>query len=206
MTTEHDGSLPSLPEPTSSAYRRAQRTLKGAFDDVRVRYTHIDAPIGPVFLARSSRGLVRTSFRLDEDGFLDELERLRFLAEPAHGDLDRERRQLEDYFDGKLREFGMPVDIAALTPFQQRVLEATLAIPFGRVETYGDIARTIEKPGASRAVGNALGANPVPIVIPCHRVIASGGRIGGFSGGLPIKRELMKVEGIRLGVDELTFE
>ena len=201
-----DRTLPDLPEPSTAAYRAAQRSLRAAFDDVRVRWAHVDGPIGRTFLARSKVGLVRISFRLGEEAFLAELEDMRFLPEDAPGGLDRERRQLDAYFAGKRRRFVMPVDIAALTPFQQHVLEVTLRIPFGRVETYGDIARAIHKPGASRAVGNALGANPIPIVIPCHRVVAAGGQIGGYTGGLPVKRKLMKIEGIALRADELPFD
>ena len=90
----------------------------------------------------------------------------------------------------------MPIDLRGMTEFQHRVLDAASEIPFGRVESYGDIARRIQRPGASRAVGNALGRNPLPIVVPCHRVVTSGGQLGGYTGGLDIKRALMHIEGI----------
>jgi methylated-DNA-[protein]-cysteine S-methyltransferase len=92
----------------------------------------------------------------------------------------------------------MPVDLRWGSDFQRRVLRATRKIPFGGSARYADIARRIEQPHAQRAVGNALGRNPIPIVIPCHRVIASGGRIGGYTGGLDIKRTLMKIEGLEV--------
>ena len=116
--------------------------------------------------------------------------------------LQRAEKELREYLGGSRRRFDVPVDPAAYrTPFLRRVLlEATCAIPFGRVRTYGDIAEAVGSPGAARAVGGALGANPVPIVVPCHRVIAAGGRLGGYSGGkegtgLRWKKELLALEG-----------
>lgn len=107
------------------------------------------------------------------------------------------RRELEEYFAGERREFGVDLDPEG-TDFQRRVWRALTELPFGEVSNYGDIARRIGKPGASRAVGQANGANPIPIVIPCHRVIAGDGTIGGYSGGLRIKELLLALEGRRL--------
>ena len=90
------------------------------------------------------------------------------------------------------------MDLHVLTPFQRDVLRATAWVPFGRVASYGAIAAAIGRPGASRAVGNALGSNPVPILIPCHRIIASDGTVGGFTGGTGLKRKLLGLEGISL--------
>ena len=105
--------------------------------------------------------------------------------------------QLGDYFAGKRREFDLQLAPRG-TPFQQRVWQALLAIPFGSVRTYGDVARDIGQPLAMRAVGQANGRNPLPIVIPCHRVIAGDGTIGGYSGGLNVKHRLLALEGIEL--------
>lgn len=102
-------------------------------------------------------------------------------------------RQLDEYFAGKSREFDLPI-FATGTPFQLLVWEQLLKIPYGETLSYADIARLIDKPRASRAVGNALGANPISIIIPCHRVIASDGTMGGFGGGIPVKHYLLDLE------------
>ncbi len=107
------------------------------------------------------------------------------------------RTQLTEYFAGKRREFDLQLAPRG-TPFQQRVWQALLAIPFGVVRTYGDVARDIGQPLAMRAVGQANGRNPIPIVIPCHRVIAGDGTIGGYSSGLNVKHRLLALEGIEL--------
>lgn len=164
--------------------------------DERVECTWVDGPFGRVLLAGSARGLRRVGLRRDEQEFLGELERMRLTPRLVPGGLQGVRRELEEYFAGRRREFKIAVDLVGVTTFQRRVLAATSAIPFGEVATYGDVARRIRRPGASRAVGNALGANPVAIVVPCHRVVASGGGPGGYSGGLDIKLSLMQIEGI----------
>ena len=102
--------------------------------------------------------------------------------------------QLEAYFAGRRRAFDLRIDLSRATPFQRRVLLATRAVPSGTVVSYGEIARRIAQPKASRAVGQALGHNPVPIVIPCHRIVAGSGRLGGYTGGLHIKKKLLGLE------------
>jgi methylated-DNA-[protein]-cysteine S-methyltransferase len=116
----------------------------------------------------------------------------------APGKLDRERSELDEYFEGKRRRFDLPIDLRWGTEFQKSVLETARRIPFGEYWSYADVARRAGRPNAQRAVGSALGKNPVAIVIPCHRVMASGGGIGGYTGGLDIKRTLMRIEGIDL--------
>ena len=103
--------------------------------------------------------------------------------------------ELEAYFQGRLSTFTVPVDLRGVTDFTRRVLRATRRIPFGTLLSYGDVASRIGSPRASRAVGGALGRNPVPIIVPCHRVIAQGGKLGGFTGGLETKRALLQIEG-----------
>jgi methylated-DNA-[protein]-cysteine S-methyltransferase len=127
-----------------------------------------------------------------------ELERRELLPERAASKLTREMRELQDYFSGRCKRFRVPIDLRWVTPFQKNVLDATAGVPFGEVVSYSDIARRIGNPEARRAVGGALGRNPVAIIIPCHRVVASDGSIGGYTGGLDIKRELMRIEGISL--------
>jgi methylated-DNA-[protein]-cysteine S-methyltransferase len=158
----------------------------------------VDGPFGRVFLAKTEKGVCRVSFRRTEDELLSELERRSLLPEMAPEELVRERRELAEYFQGKRRRFEFPVDLRGITGFQRRVLQAARRIPFGESCCYGDVAKRVGHPNAQRAVGSALGKNPVAIVIPCHRVVASGGRIGGYTGGLDIKRTLMEIEGMAL--------
>ena len=187
-----------LLEPTDSEWTRAHGCLMEAFASMRVFYEWIDAPFGKVFLAKTERGLCRVSFRRQEADLVDDLEKRELLPEKGSGQLDPERRQFDEYFAGKRRHFELPVDVRWGTPFQRKVLEAANQIPFGRCECYTDVAERIGHPKAQRAVGNALGKNPVAIVIPCHRVVASGGRLGGYTGGLDIKKTLMNIEGIQV--------
>lgn len=108
------------------------------------------------------------------------------------------RAALTAYLEGKTRSMDLPLDLEDNTPFQVKVWQALRAIPYGRVRSYGWVARKIGKPRAARAVGAACGANPVPLLVPCHRVVAGDGSLGGFSGGLSNKRRLLKLEGIRV--------
>lgn len=187
-----------LLEPTDTEWKSAHSSLMEAFASMRVFYEWIDAPFGKVFLAKTERGLCWVSFRRKESDLVDDLEKRELLPEKGAGQLDPERRQFEEYFEGKRRHFELPVDIRWGTPFQRKVLEAANQIPFGQCECYTDVAERIGRPNAQRAVGNALGKNPVAIVIPCHRVVASGGRLGGYTGGLDIKKTLMHIEGIQV--------
>ncbi len=190
--------VPDLSTPSDATWRQAHGALMEAFASVRIFYEWIDAPFGKVFLAKTERGLCRVSFRRKEDDLVDDLEKRALLPEKAAGQLDPERRQFGEYFEGKRRHFELPVEIRWGTPFQRKVLEAANEIPFGQCECYTDLAERIGHPKAQRAVGNALGKNPVAIVIPCHRVVAAGGRLGGYTGGLDIKRTLMSIEGIQV--------
>lgn len=152
---------------------------------VEVVYRRIASPAGPLLAAASSRGLMMLAYRDDDE------------EAPEDGDpaaLEPARRQLEEYFAGTRREFDMPVDWTLVRGFARSVLEATSRIPYGETRTYAQIAAEAGSPRAFRAVGNALGSNPIAIVIPCHRVTASGGRIGGYGGGLGRKRLLLDLE------------
>lgn len=104
--------------------------------------------------------------------------------------------QLEEYFAGARRTFDLPLDLEAATDFQREVYAKLVRVPFGRVTTYGDLAETVSRPELARAVGQAVGANPIPILIPCHRVVAAEGRLGGFSGGLAVKAALLRIENV----------
>ena len=172
------------------------RTLAPGQPAAAVHWTSLAAPIGRVLVAVGHAGLVRVRFRQSEAAFVAELERelgVRAVRSPAEtADVVR---QLRAYFAGRRRRFDVPVDLSHVTPFVRRVLTATMKVPAGNLVSYGDIARRIGQPKGSRAVGQALGRNPIPNVIPCHRVIAAGGHIGGYTGGLAIKRRLLRLEG-----------
>lgn len=165
---------------------------------VDVAYSVHDSPAGKLLLAATPHGLVRLAYldAADEDRVLQELARRvspRILLAPRR--LDEERRQLEQYFTGGRIAFDMPLDWRLCAGFGRRVLDATARIPYGALATYKQVAAEAGSPRAPRAAGNALGANPLPIVIPCHRVVHSGGGLGGYTGGLERKQLLLGVEG-----------
>ncbi len=184
--------------------RAAYRQALGALDELyrdrprpTVYYTSVRTPIGRVLVAATEAGLVRVSFRRSEAAFAAEL-RARLDADVVRSPARTAEivHQLRAYFAGERRRFDVQVDLRHLTPFHCRVLMAAAEVPAGQVVSYGEIARRIGQPGGSRAVGQALGHNPVPIVIPCHRVVASGGGLGGYTGGLEIKKKLLRIEGV----------
>jgi methylated-DNA-[protein]-cysteine S-methyltransferase len=162
-----------------------------------VAYATFDSPVGKLLLAATPRGLVTISYveHWDED---DVLERLatrvspRILRTPRK--FDDPRRQLDEYFEGKRKHFEIPLDWQLTRGFTRRVLEVTAAIPYGVKSTYKQVAEQAGSPRGSRAAGNALGSNPIPIVVPCHRVLHTGGGLGGYTGGLEIKRTLLGIE------------
>jgi methylated-DNA-[protein]-cysteine S-methyltransferase len=165
---------------------------------VDVAYAVHDSPAGRLLLAATPRGLVRVAYLdgSEQDHVLEQLARRvspRVLLAPRR--LDEDRRQLEEYFSGKRQIFELPIDWRLCAGFGRRVLDATARIPFGALSTYKQVATEAGSPRASRAAGNALGANPMPIVVPCHRVVHSTGGLGGYTGGLERKRLLLGVEG-----------
>jgi methylated-DNA-[protein]-cysteine S-methyltransferase len=165
-----------------------------------VAYATLDSAVGRLLLAATPRGLVRLAYldaTGDEDEALAELAAgvsPRVLAAPRR--LDATRRELERYFAGRLDQFETPVDWRLTRGFARRVLKATARIPFGEVSTYKGVAAEAGSPRGFRAAGNALGSNPIPIIVPCHRVLHSGGGLGGYTGGLERKRVLLAVEGV----------
>jgi methylated-DNA-[protein]-cysteine S-methyltransferase len=168
-----------------------------------VHYALVDSPIGKLVAAATPRGLATLSyedFHGGVDAVLDTLAAKlspRMLEAPTK--LDAVRRELDEYFDGRRHEFDLPIDWALASQFGRRILQATAAIPFGQVSTYGKVAAQAGNPKASRAAGRALGANPIPIVVPCHRVIGSSGQLTGYTGGLHRKLALLQIEGVVLG-------
>ena len=163
-----------------------------------VVYATVDSPLGRLVAAATPRGLARLAYE-DHNGGVDAVvEALAAKLSPrvleAPGRLDAVRRELDEYFAGRRRAFAVPVDLDVLPPFTRRVLEATAQIPFGQISTYRDVAVRAGSARAFRATGNALGANPVPIVVPCHRVLATGGGLGGYTGGVERKERLLALE------------
>lgn len=170
------------------------------------------SPVGPFFLAASPSGLVALEFDAREPGqqsirpnprdlrreVTRQAEREKFAFEDAPKLLRPYAEQLAEYFAGQRREFTFPLDLRG-TDFQLACWRALLAIPYGETRSYADIARAVGKPKAFRAVGMANNRNPVAIVVPCHRVIASDGSLCGYGGGLDVKRKLLELEGALTG-------
>ncbi|MFE0698643.1 methylated-DNA--[protein]-cysteine S-methyltransferase [Streptomyces sp. NPDC058872] len=162
----------------------------------------VESPIGPLFLAATERGLVRVEFHATAERRERMLDRLagQFgvgAVERAAGRLAEPVRQLDRYFAGGLRAFDLPLDWSLTTGFNRQVLrELARTVPYGTVVGYGELAGRVGQPGAAQAVGAAMGANPLPLVVPCHRVVESGGGLGGFGGGLETKRQLLALEGV----------
>jgi methylated-DNA-[protein]-cysteine S-methyltransferase len=183
------GAEPPLPEIADAA---------AAADLIDVAYALSDSPVGRILLASTERGLLRLAYldHDDEDATLSELAARvspRVLDAPRR--LDQPRRELDEYFAGHRREFELPIDWQLTHGFGRRVLQATARIPFGLVSTYKGVASGAGSPRGFRAAGNALGSNPIPIVVPCHRVLHADGGLGGYTGGLDRKRLLLAVEG-----------
>jgi methylated-DNA-[protein]-cysteine S-methyltransferase len=182
-------------EAASAAARFAQSAAESG--DLDVAYATVDSPFGPLLVAASARGLLRLAYP-DEpvDALMVELaEEVSPRILEAPGQLDPLRRQLDEYFAGSRRRFEFPIDWRLVHGFGRDVLRVTAHIPYGKVSTYGEVAVRTGRPKASRAVGNALGANPMPIVIPCHRVVRTGGGLGGYTGGIHRKERLLQLEG-----------
>ena len=182
-------------EAAEAARRLAQRMAGEGLADVT--YGTADSPFGALWLAATRRGLVRLAFPEESlDGMLESLARRispRIVEAPAP--LEGARRELDEYFSGRRRAFELALDRRLMAPFAQRVLRVTSQIPYGGVLSYAEVAADAGSPRGFRAAGNALGANPIPIVIPCHRVLRSGGSLGGYGGGLHRKRFLLELEG-----------
>ena len=163
-----------------------------------VAYTSVDSPFGPLLLAQTPRGLVRVGLpNQDADVLLEELARKvspRVLESAPP--LDRARRELDDYFEGRLDRFDLPLDWSLSDGFRLRVLHEIAAIPYGETRTYTEMAREAGNERAVRAAGTACGSNPIPVVVPCHRVLRIGGALGGYGGGLPMKQGLLELEGV----------
>ncbi|MEU6993621.1 methylated-DNA--[protein]-cysteine S-methyltransferase [Streptomyces sp. NPDC046465] len=166
-------------------------------------WTVVDSDIGPLLLAATGEGLVTVVFHATDAVRTKALDRLgsRLGAEPVHAPdsplLAEPIRQFAEYFAAGRRDFELPLDWSLISGFNRQVLRELLSgVPYGSVVGYGDLARRVGQPGAAQAVGLAMGANPLPVVVPCHRVVERDGGIGGFGGGLETKRHLLALEGV----------
>jgi len=172
---------------------RAAAAAEGLLD---VAYDVTDSPVGPLLVAVSEHGLCRISYDADLERELESLGRAfgaRVLRSPRP--LDEVKRELDEYFAGTRHAFDLKVDIERLSPFNRAVLEALARVPYGTLTTYGTLAGRAGKPRAARAVGTVMNRNPIPIVLPCHRVVGATGSLVGYAGGLERKETLLRLEG-----------
>jgi methylated-DNA-[protein]-cysteine S-methyltransferase len=161
-----------------------------------VAYDVVDSPLGPLYVAVSRAGLCTVLFDPEPERETERLARTygaRILA--SKRPTDETRRELDEYFEGKRRRFDLPVDLRLAREFGRRVLKELVRVPYGELTTYGALAARAGHPRAARAVGSVMNRNPVPIVVPCHRVVGSTGKLVGYGGGLDRKLALLRLEG-----------
>jgi methylated-DNA-[protein]-cysteine S-methyltransferase len=195
-----------LPPGDAGAAAAAGRFLARAEEEglLDVAYGSVESPLGELLVAVTPRGLLRISYDPSRnDAVLEQIsERVspRVLEDPAR--LDEVRRELDEYFEGRRRQFDLRLDWSLTKGFVQKILRATAALDYGQLATYKQMAEAAGSPRATRAAGNALGSNPIPIVVPCHRIVRTGGKVGGYGGSLGpyiggpgIKERLLALEG-----------
>jgi methylated-DNA-[protein]-cysteine S-methyltransferase len=161
-----------------------------------VAYDLVDSPVGDLLVAATRRGLCRIAYDADPDQELGRLAKafgIRALRSPKP--IDAARRELDEYFEGRRRRFDLPVDVEFLADFNRRVLRELAGVPYGEMVTYGELAARAARPRAARAVGMVMNRNPLPIVLPCHRVVGANGKLVGYAGGLERKETLLRLEG-----------
>ncbi len=175
---------------------RASAARAGLLD---AGYDVVDSPIGPLLVAATERGIVRISFSAGGEG---ELETLARVVGPcvlrSSRAVDGVRRELDEYFAGSRRAFDLEIDLRGAAPFTIEVLGELARVPYGETSTYGALAARVGRPKAARAIGMVMNRNPVPIVLPCHRVVGANGSLVGYAGGLEIKERLLRLEGVLL--------
>jgi len=200
MTDDLERRLGAAPAPALDlgAFRSRLGRRAAAQGLLDVAYGTYDSPLGALTVAVTARGLVRLSYPGEGiEAQLDELaDRISPRVLEAPEQTDEVRRQLDAYFAGDRTSFEVPIDWRLVRGFAGNVLRATARIPFGTVSSYREVAAEAGSPNAYRAAGNALGSNPIPIVVPCHRVLHAGGGLGGYTGGLERKRFLLQLEGV----------
>jgi methylated-DNA-[protein]-cysteine S-methyltransferase len=172
---------------------RAAAAAEGLLD---VAYDVVDSPLGPLFVAATERGLCRISYDTEPERQEEWLARgfgARVLRSPRA--LDDVRRELAGYFEGERHDFDLDVDLRPFAEFNRAVLRHLARVPYGQTTTYGTLAARAGRPRAARAVGMVMNRNPIPIVLPCHRVVGSTGKLVGYAGGLDRKEALLRLEG-----------
>ncbi len=186
--------------PEGADLERATRGLLARAERdglIEVAYSYVDSPFGKMMVAGTDRGIVRVAFpHRPFDALLEQIAELispRVLEAPKR--LDEARRQLDAYFEGRLRDFNLPLDWRLTRGFQNRAQHAIARIPYGQTRSYGWIAEKAGNPRAFRAAGTACGANPLPPIVPCHRVLPATGGIGSYGGGPEMKKALLELEG-----------
>ena len=200
MTDDLERRLATSPVTSLDIERLRRQLARRALDEgvLDVAYGFADSPLGALTVIVTDRGIARLSYAHEAvDEQLDEIATRispRILASPER--TDGVRRQLDEYFSGTRRRFDVPIDWRLVRGFAANVLRAAARIPFGSVSSYREVAAEAGSPSAYRAAGNALGSNPIPIVVPCHRVLHAGGGLGGYTGGLERKRFLLQLEGV----------
>jgi methylated-DNA-[protein]-cysteine S-methyltransferase len=183
--------MTAVPEALDQRFREAAASA-GLLD---VSYDIADTPVGPLLVAVSELGLCRISYDSEPDRQVEELARTfgsRILR--SSRPLDPVKRELDEYFEGRRHEFDLPIDLRGRSDFSRLVLEQLARVPYGEVTTYGSLAARSGRPKAARAVGTIMNRNPIPIVLPCHRVVGSTGSLVGYGGGLERKRLLLDLE------------
>jgi methylated-DNA-[protein]-cysteine S-methyltransferase len=182
-------------DPGDAIERLRERAARDGLLDVA--YATTDSPIGVITVASTPAGLVALGLpNRDPEAVVEDLAARispRVLEAPAR--LDEVRRELDRYFEGDLRDFDLPLDWQLTKGFRRRVLRQTARIPYGKTLSYKQVAAKAGNERAVRAAGSALGSNPIPIVVPCHRVLRTGGALGGYGGGLEVKEQLLRLEG-----------
>ena len=180
--------------PTSLDERfRAAAAAEGLLD---AGYDLVDSPVGPLFVASTPRGVCRISYDVDVDrqeASLAQAYGLRVLRAPRA--VDDAKRELDDYFEGRRTSFDLTLDLERVAPFHREVLAELARVPFGQTTTYGTLAAQAGRPSAARAVGTVMNRSPIPIVLPCHRVVGANGSLTGYAGGLHVKEALLRLEG-----------
>jgi methylated-DNA-[protein]-cysteine S-methyltransferase len=190
--------MTSVPHTLDRRFRDAAAAA-GLLD---VSYDVTESPVGSLFVALTDRGLCRISYDPEPERLAEQLARTfgtRVLRAPKA--VDPVVRELDEYFEGRRQSFDLPVDLRGRTDFSRAVLEKLARVPFGEVTTYGTLAAQAGRPRAARAVGTIMNRNPIPIVLPCHRVIGASGDLVGYGGGLDRKRQLLDLESADLKLD-----
>jgi methylated-DNA-[protein]-cysteine S-methyltransferase len=190
--------MTTVPNALDRSFRQAAAEA-GLID---VSFDVADSPVGPLLLAVTEAGLCRISFDPEPERATDELARtfgVRVLRGPR--EVDRVRRELEEYFEGRRRTFDLPLDLRGRSGFSREILDRLARVPYGQVTTYKSLAVEAGNPLAARAVGTIMNRNPIPIVLPCHRVVGSNGSLVGYGGGLDRKRLLLDLESGRPRLD-----